>query len=201
MPKSEGTVSTIDAHTPVVSGPSECKPSTTVSGQSESKKAISHLSEPKKAASCQSEPTKASESRVSCDAKSNSTTPEVKEEPLSTASSVDSTDGERQRLERLQKAKQKQKELSERLKRKRTETETLQVWAMTSFHAPKPYIQCIVRKGYFPANPGRIKKATNGHICAIGPPPSLSFSRKGEHSRYITALYKGRDRVPVCFLV
>ena len=62
------------------------------------------------------------------------------------------------------------------------------------------YEQCIVTKEHFPANKGRIKKATNGHIGAIGLQPSLSFSRKGEHSRYITALYKDRDRVPVCFL-
>ena len=61
-------------------------------------------------------------------------------------------------------------------------------------------LQCIVTKGHFPANQGRIKKATNGHIGATNPPPSLSFSRNGEHSRYTTALYKDRDRVSVCFL-
>ena len=62
-------------------------------------------------------------------------------------------------------------------------------------------IQYIVIKGHFPTYQGRIRKATNGHIGVIGPTKSLSFSRKGEHSRYITALYKDRDRVPVCFLV
>ena len=39
-------------------------------------------------------------------------------------------------------------------------------------------VQCIVTKGHFPANKGRMKKATNGHITAIGPPTVPHFLKK-----------------------
>ena len=44
-----------------------------------------------------------------------------------------------------------------------------------------------INKYSFPDKQERIKKETYAHIGAFSPPPPLSFSRKGEHSIYITA--------------